>query len=269
MLLSQEPPGGLSIGTVARMAGCSVQQLRRYHEQGWVVPSLGGGDGSGDPHRRYTREDVQRARLLSALRDTGMPVRRAGQVVVDHDRQAALDHLSAIEHAAGVLRDLLPQTRPGWVYPTEMEEETVLVAAAGCPDGPDLDSALGALQARVASDRGAGVLDLPRVAGRPDGLPEGPSISGSWWEGRLHDPCLEFPWDGQPAVAGLRVRRVWRAPVLVCLLRGEIPVEEAHAMLDETVLQGGYASGGHRRLYSPSLVCEAVVVPAAPTGTLG
>ena len=62
----------MTISEAARATGVSAHALRYYERTGLLDPVGRGSNG----HRRYTEEDVQRVRLLTMLRATGMPIRR-------------------------------------------------------------------------------------------------------------------------------------------------------------------------------------------------
>ena len=64
--------GGHTISEAARATGVSVHTLRYYERTGLLDRVERGTNG----HRRYSEEDVQRVRLLTMLRATGMPIRR-------------------------------------------------------------------------------------------------------------------------------------------------------------------------------------------------
>lgn len=65
------------IGDVAVATGLTVRALRHYHQIGLVVPS--GRTASG--HRRYTDADLRRLYLVTALRQLGLSLEQAGQVL--------------------------------------------------------------------------------------------------------------------------------------------------------------------------------------------
>lgn len=62
----------MTISEAAQATGVSAHTLRYYERTGLLDPVERGTNG----HRRYSEEDVQRIRLLTMLRATGMPIRR-------------------------------------------------------------------------------------------------------------------------------------------------------------------------------------------------
>jgi DNA-binding transcriptional MerR regulator len=83
----------VTISEAARATGLSTHALRYYERTGLLDPVGRGSNG----HRDYTEEDIQRIRLLTMLRATGMPIRsireyadlfRAGDST--HERRLAL-----------------------------------------------------------------------------------------------------------------------------------------------------------------------------------
>lgn len=62
----------MTISEAARATGLSAHTLRYYERTGLLEPVERGPDG----RRRYSDEDLQRIRLLTMLRATGMPIRR-------------------------------------------------------------------------------------------------------------------------------------------------------------------------------------------------
>lgn len=58
----------LSSGDLARATGNTVRTIRFYEEQGLLRPAVVSGGG----HRRYTRQDLDRLRLILDLRELGL-----------------------------------------------------------------------------------------------------------------------------------------------------------------------------------------------------
>jgi DNA-binding transcriptional MerR regulator len=68
----------VNIGTFALQTGLSIPMLRYYHEIGVLEPA------SVDPdtgYRRYSREQVARARLIGRLRSVEVPVNELTQAL--------------------------------------------------------------------------------------------------------------------------------------------------------------------------------------------
>jgi len=204
MSLENDPfSQSVPVGIAARMAQLNTQQLRRFHERGWLVPSEVDPDTG---RRHYTREDVDTARLLSALLRTGMKVSDAGPAVANGNRQALLDHLTCAADGMEEIRRLLPPERPGWVRPVMWAMETRLIFSVDLPPGAPLDRVLqevAACQARAAAARGVGADRLPRAA-RPDAVPVGPSVQ--YTTAPYAPTAIHLPWDDEPAIDGALVK---------------------------------------------------------------
>jgi len=72
----------LTIGSFSRATHLSVRTLRRYHEQGLLVPA------TVDPstgYRSYAREQILDAQLIHRLRDLDLPLAVVGQLVESRD----------------------------------------------------------------------------------------------------------------------------------------------------------------------------------------
>lgn len=72
----------LTIGNFSRATHLSVRTLRRYHEQGLLVPA------AVDPatgYRSYAREQILDAQLIHRLRDLDLPLAVVGQLVESRD----------------------------------------------------------------------------------------------------------------------------------------------------------------------------------------
>lgn len=61
----------LSVGQAARETGVSVDTLRYYEREHLLRV-----ERSSSGHRRYSTGDLEWIRILTCLRDTGMPIRR-------------------------------------------------------------------------------------------------------------------------------------------------------------------------------------------------
>jgi DNA-binding transcriptional MerR regulator len=92
---------GLTIAEVAADTGLTAHTLRYYERAGLLEPPQRGGNG----HRRYTSRDLGRIRMLTRLRDTGMPIAevrryfefvRAGERTAPERRRLLLDHRAAV-----------------------------------------------------------------------------------------------------------------------------------------------------------------------------
>src|SRR5512142_3399986 len=64
------PQADLSSGDLARATGNTVRTIRFYEEEGLLKPTVVSEGG----HRRYTENDLERLRLISDLRELGLPL---------------------------------------------------------------------------------------------------------------------------------------------------------------------------------------------------
>jgi DNA-binding transcriptional MerR regulator len=90
----------LSIGQFARLAGLSVHALRHYDAVGLLAPA------HVDPetgYRRYTRNQLAAARLISDLRWLDLPLHLVRDIIADPDSPEARQVLAA--HADRLVRD--------------------------------------------------------------------------------------------------------------------------------------------------------------------
>ena len=80
----------LTIGEFARETGLTAKALRLYDDLGLLAPA-DVDDRTG--YRRYTRDQVDRARLVARLRSAGVPLRRIATIVELDGRHAAAAEL--------------------------------------------------------------------------------------------------------------------------------------------------------------------------------
>jgi DNA-binding transcriptional MerR regulator len=93
---------GFTIAEVAVTTGLTAHTLRYYERAGLLVPPQRGGNG----HRRYSSRDMDRIRLLTRLRDTGMSiadVRRYFELVRAGEGTASERRRLLAEHRAGLV----------------------------------------------------------------------------------------------------------------------------------------------------------------------
>jgi DNA-binding transcriptional MerR regulator len=127
------PPGGLTIGEVARLSGLSIETLRYYEREGLMLDPA-----PRDPagRRRYGADDIAWIAALLMLRETGMTIsdmralaelsREEGTEasrleVLERHRERILDelrrtqrHLSALEKKIAAYREVVgPQPDRG------------------------------------------------------------------------------------------------------------------------------------------------------------
>jgi DNA-binding transcriptional MerR regulator len=103
---------GLTIAEVAERTGLTAHTLRYYERAGLLDPPVRGANG----HRRYGPRDLDRIRLLSRLRDTGMPIAevrryfalvRAGEQTTSERKQMMLDHRAHVVEQLTALQETL------------------------------------------------------------------------------------------------------------------------------------------------------------------
>ncbi len=238
------------VSIAARMAQLTTQQLRRFHERGWLVPSQVDPDTG---RRHYTREDVDTARLLSALLRTGMTVSEAGPAVAGGNRQALLDHLKCVDDDLEEIRRLLPPERPGWVRHVTWPMETRMIVSVDLPPDTPVDLVLqevGACQARAAAARGVGAHSLPRAA-RPDGLPVGPSVQ--YTSAPYAPKAIHLPWDDEPAIDGGVIKAWFRGDGLLCRFGDDVAWGDALRMVDDEAERRGAVPFMRELMLSPDL----------------
>lgn len=215
-----------AIGELARRSGIPVRLLRHYHARGWLMPYEIDPDTG---YRRYSRDDLQRVRLAGALRRSGMPAPEALRAAATDDRARVLEHLESVEAALDTVRTLLPPERPGLVRRLRMPSESPATVAV---EPSEALREMGVLRARVAAWLGCPVTELPVDRGRPEGVPDGPSVS---LEAEGTSAYLQLPWDGAVLPEGLRRRWVPGAEVLLYPVDATCPPEAAHHALTEEV----------------------------------
>ena len=80
----------LTIGEFAQATGLTAKALRLYDELGLLAPA---DVDERTGYRRYTPDQVDRARLVARLRSAGVPLRRIATIVELDDREAAVAEL--------------------------------------------------------------------------------------------------------------------------------------------------------------------------------
>lgn len=128
----------LSIGTFSRATHLSVRTLRRYHEQGLLVPA---GIDPATGYRSYRREQIFDAQLIHRLREVDLPLPAVTRIVDARDPALTgtllSEHLRAlhgrrseIEQMIAGVGSLLAGSSPldvGVVHLREQRAEPVLV----------------------------------------------------------------------------------------------------------------------------------------------
>lgn len=243
----------MQIAVAERMSGVPARLLRHYHRRGWFVPS------EVDPrtgHRRYSRQDVRRLRLLGYLRSTGLPAAEAARIAAEGDRQAVLDHLAVLERAGRELRALLPPARSEQVITFRWPAEPM--AEHEVPAGDGETAAVSAFLARVAVARGCGV-DAFWAPVRAQGVPEGPVLLRR----EDGDPAvLCLPAAPGPWPPGTTVQTWPGVDVRACRVQDGLDTAAAHRVLDDAVGGDGMTAVGSRReVLGHDLRCRLVAAP--------
>lgn len=92
------------IGAVADAVGLSLRTIRYYEEIGLVTPS-GRTDGG---FRLYTDADIERLRLVKALKPVGMSLETMGKLLTRADAlEAAIESGTDVETAATAFEEVL------------------------------------------------------------------------------------------------------------------------------------------------------------------
>lgn len=101
-----------SSGDLARATGTTVRTIRFYEEQGLLRPAVVSEGG----HRRYTEDELEKLRLITDLRELGLPLSeirrvldlRAGCATADEFatrfEQALVNHIEQAQHRLRRLR---------------------------------------------------------------------------------------------------------------------------------------------------------------------
>ena len=98
----------LTVGQAAAEIGVSIDTLRYYEREGLLETSR-----TSSNHRRYSQDDLGWVRILTCLRETGMPIRRLREFaalvrqdesniperirLLESHRQDVLDHIRALQ----------------------------------------------------------------------------------------------------------------------------------------------------------------------------
>lgn len=98
----------LSIGTFSQATHVSVRALRRYHEQGLLVPA---GVDPVTGYRSYRREQILDAQLIRRLRELDLPLATVGQIVDSRDpdltAKVLAEHRATLEERRADLARML------------------------------------------------------------------------------------------------------------------------------------------------------------------
>lgn len=135
----------LSIGTFSQATHVSIRALRRYHEQGLLVPAEVRPDTG---YRSYRREQILDAQLIRRLRDLDLPLAAVGQIVDSRDaaltakvlaehRVALEDRRADLDRMLADLTGLLDGAAPlavGPVHVREQAAEPVLLIEGHTPE---------------------------------------------------------------------------------------------------------------------------------------
>src|SRR4051794_25727102 len=96
----------LSIGSFALLTGLSIPQLRRYHQQGILVPA---DIDSTTSYRRYQRSQLGVARTIASLRRVDVPI--ADLVAIASHHPTSAERLSVLRRQRQRLTDRIADTQ--------------------------------------------------------------------------------------------------------------------------------------------------------------
>jgi DNA polymerase-3 subunit beta len=155
----------MGIGSLARASGLSVSALRFYDAEGVLVPA------EVDPHtgyRRYTRTQVDDARLVAELRRTAMPLAGITAVLAHRTDPAVAEALLA-EHLRRLTDGLVDARRALsrahlLIRPLERVMTTIVLPVA------ELADAIDAVRHAVSADPELPALGAVLLELGPDGL---------------------------------------------------------------------------------------------------
>ncbi|WP_147276851.1 MerR family transcriptional regulator [Tsukamurella tyrosinosolvens] len=224
-------PGLMSIGMFSRATLLSVKQLRRYHEQGVLVPA------AIDPatgYRHYDAAQVHDAAVLTRLRDLDVPLAAVARVLEARDpdvtREILAEHEATLrERRAGLERAIVAlqdATAPVAHTPTHLREfEAVdVLEIAGTVEHARLPAFLDAAYSELEACVAASGLTVtgPSLAEYPSQVAE------------VEQVAALIPVSGPGAVTGrVRNRRLGRALCAVAVHHG------SYERFDETYGQLG------------------------------
>lgn len=170
----------LSIGMFSRATHLSIRALRRYHEQGLLVPAE---VDPGTGYRSYRREQLLDAQLIRRLRDLDLPLTTIGQIVESRDpgltakvltehRRALTERRADLDRMLAGLTGLLDGRSPLHVGPVQLRQqpaEAVLLVYGRTPER-DFTAFFGRAFARLAVhvERGGLAVAGPGGARFPD-----------------------------------------------------------------------------------------------------
>jgi len=122
----------LSIGTFSRATHLSIRALRRYHEQGLLVPA---GVDRVTGYRSYRHEQILDAQLIRRLRDLDLPLSAVRHVVDSRDdgltqkvlaehRLALSEHRADVDRKIADLSGLIERGFPLHIGPVHVRDQT-------------------------------------------------------------------------------------------------------------------------------------------------
>jgi DNA-binding transcriptional MerR regulator len=117
-----------STNEVSRCSGLSLRQLQWWHENGVLVPSIGGGEQGRHyrgADRRYSRRELQLAYVAGALRRKRYPWSKVKGVIrfLEQERYAAVFDVASAESPVY----LLVTDKKAWI---ETNEDDVILRIA-------------------------------------------------------------------------------------------------------------------------------------------
>ena len=237
----------LSIGTFSRATHVSIRALRRYHEQGLLVPAEVDLDTG---YRSYRREQILDAQLIRRLRGLDLPLAEVARVVQARDGQVTAavltDHRRALvqrrDDVARMLADLDrwrevgAALTVGTVYERVQRAEPVVCVRGRTTDDDYLGffgAAFGRLQRHVAA------ADL-QVTG-----PGGARFPARQWDPADVEVEAFLPVRRAVAGRGVDATRLPAGRLAVVLHAGGYDgIDDAHAELGGWAAERGMEPGG-------------------------
>jgi len=135
----------LSIGTFSRATHVSIRALRRYHEQGLLVPAE---VDRGTGYRTYRQEQILDAQLIRRLRDLDLPLSEVAQIIEARDpvltatiltghRGVLQERRAEVDRSLSELAGLLDGSRrlsTGPVYERPQRPDAVVLVRGRTPE---------------------------------------------------------------------------------------------------------------------------------------
>ncbi|MBA3419422.1 MAG: MerR family transcriptional regulator [Geodermatophilaceae bacterium] len=237
----------LSIGTFSRATHVSIRALRRYHEQGLLVPA------EVDPvtgYRSYRREQILDAQLIRRLRDLDLPLAAVGHIVDSRDpaltAKVLAEHRFALEERRADLDRMLTDLAGlldgsasldvGSVHVRQQRAEPVIVLQGRTPES-DFRAFFGRAFARLGAHAARHGLT---VTG-----PGGARFPDRQWDGDDVEVEAFLPVRDPVAVGTVQAARLPAGRLAVVLHAGGYDgIDDAHAALGDWAAANGVEPAG-------------------------